>query len=227
MDKLILEKLKKYNPKSIFVYGSKATNSCNSKSDYEIGVIFDEKNYVSKTKINNDIKNKNFSIFPFRYNELINYDIDTPFEKNIYIGSLICGGAKTIYGEQIIENLPFPNISYLDLLFDSHFSLGKALCSYKIFKAGNISLSCELLYKSVFFATRNLIYSKTKKLVVEYNNIYAESKKLDIPDEYKKLLDISFDLRNEKINQCEEMFYFKAISYINKFIIPTIKNSPF
>lgn len=79
----MLEKLKelyqKYSPISIFLYGYYATNSATEKSDYEIGVIFCEDNYVSRKELAEFVNNKQISVFPFKHNDLISYSIDTPF----------------------------------------------------------------------------------------------------------------------------------------------------
>lgn len=46
---LIIDKIESnFNPYAIFLYGSVATSTFNSKSDYEIGVIFKSDNYVSR-----------------------------------------------------------------------------------------------------------------------------------------------------------------------------------
>lgn len=219
----IVNKLKNLNPLSIFIYGSCATNSKNSKSDCEIGVIFDEKNYTKKNVIDNLINNKNYKIYPFKNNDLKEYDIDTPFEKNIYIYSLISGGAKTIFGQKIIENLTLPNIDKHNLLADIYFNLGYLLSAYRLFKFKNNQLSYELFYKAILFTTRDLIFFKTKKFVNGYNNIYKQSKKIIDEDNYNHILKLAIDLRNEKDVTLKENDYLDGISYINKYIVPIIK----
>lgn len=42
----VIDILKDFKPVSIFVYGSQANNSLNSKSDYEVGVIFENEKYL-------------------------------------------------------------------------------------------------------------------------------------------------------------------------------------
>jgi hypothetical protein len=77
----------------------------------------------------------------------------------------------------------------------------------------------------MFFATRNLYYSKNNILLSGYINIFEASKQLDIPEEYKYLLDIGNKIRTEQLDEIDISLFFKNISYINKFVIPTIENS--
>ncbi len=224
----IINKLKKYNPLSIFTYGSFATNTQNQNSDVEIGVIFDEENFISNEKLLKIINNPYYSVFSFKKHELETYSIDTPFDKNIYIASLILGNAKTIYGEKIIEKLTPPKLTKQNFLNDTYFNLGYALSAYRIHKAKNIALSNDLLYKSIFYTTRTLVYIKTKQLISGYNNIYKEGKKLKLDKEYNRLLDLAYTLRNDvaKYNQSVDGSKFlKDITYINKYVLEVINNS--
>ena len=52
---VVLETLKSFKPLSIFVYGSQANEDVNTKSDYEIGVIFEDKKYIPRAKIKESI----------------------------------------------------------------------------------------------------------------------------------------------------------------------------
>ena len=225
MDKEIIKVLKEFNPVSIFIYGSQSNNTQNSKSDYEIGIIFNDADYVSRKEIKTKILNKDYNVFPFKLSEIKNYTIDTPFQKNIYIASLISGNSKTIYGEKIIENLKMPNITKQDLLMDTSFNLGYALSAVRLMKESITELANELFYKSMFYATRNLIYAQTKTLYSGYKNIYKQSKKINLPEEYQELLNIAIKLRDEKLNKVDSSCYYKNISYINKFVIPCIEKS--
>ena len=221
----IIEILKSFEPLSIFLYGSNATKSTNSKSDFEIGIIFEDLKYVSRSEIQLKVNNKNYNVFPFKLSEIQNNTIDTPFQKNIYMASLICGNAKTIFGEVIIENLKIPKISKIDLLMDTSFCLGRALSAVALMKENIKDLANEIFYKSLFFATRNLFYAKFKVLLSGYNKIFEQSKKLDIPEEFRILLILGNKLRNEEITDIDSVMFYKNVSYINKFIIPAIENS--
>ncbi len=223
LDIIINEIESNFNPYSIFLYGSAATSTFNSKSDYEIGVIFKSDNYISRKQIKEIIPQNNYSIFPFKLEEMFAYDIDTPFQKEIYIASLIKGGARTIKGKDVFRELKVPIITKDCLLEDVYFNKGLALSAVKIFKNGNTELANEQFYKSCFYVTRDLIYSKQNYLCITYEDIYLKSKEIDIPEEYSVLLDLAYDLRTEKKSFIDSTMYFKNISFINKYIVKELK----
>lgn len=221
---MIINKIESnFNPYSIFLYGSAATSTFNSKSDYEIGVIFKSDNYISRKQIKEIVPQNIYAIFPFKLEEMFSYDIDTPFQKEIYIASLIKGGARTIKGKDVFQELKAPIITKDCLLEDVYFNKGLALSAVKIFKTGNIELANEQFYKSCFYVTRDLIYSKQNYLCTTYEDIYLKSKEIDIPKEYGDLLDLAYDLRMEKISSIDSIMYFKNISFINKYIVKELK----
>lgn len=221
---LIIDKIESnFNPYAIFLYGSVATSTFNSKSDYEIGVIFKSDNYVSRKQIKETIPQNNYSIFPFKFEEILTYDIDTPFQKEIYIATLIKGGAQILRGKNIFQELTIPTITKACLLEDIYFNKGLALSAVKIFKTGNIDLANEQFYKSCFYVTRDLIYFKQNYLCITYKDIYLKSKEIDIPKEYRILLDLAYDLRVEKKLSIDSTMYFKNISFINKYIEKELK----
>ena len=106
---------------------------------------------------------------------------------------------------------------------DCSFNLGYATSAIRANKSGNINLANDLFYKSLFYATRNLIYLKTKKLISGYNNIYNYSKTLELPNKYLELLKLAYKLRNEEITEINSAFYFRNVSFINQFVIPSIE----
>lgn len=151
------------------------------------------------------------------------YDIDTPFQKEIYIATLIKGGAQILRGKNIFQELTIPTITKACLLEDIYFNKGLALSAIKIFKTGNIDLANEQFYKSCFYVTRYLIYFKQNYLCITYKDIYLKSKEIDIPKEYRILLDLAYDLRVEKKSSIDSTMYFKNISFINKYIEKELK----
>ncbi len=220
---IVLDKINEFfHPYSCFLYGSAATETLNSKSDYEIGVVFKNDNYVSRKEIKNLIPQNNYAIFPFRLEEMLSYNIDTPFQKEIYIASLIMGGAKVVRGCNIFQELKMPKITKDCLLEDIYFNKGLALSAVKIFKTGNMELANEQFYKSCLFATRDLIYFKQNILCTTYKEIYFKAKEINIPEEYHDLLDLAFNLRCEKITNIDSTLYFKNITFINKYIVEEI-----
>lgn len=209
----------KFEPYSIFLYGSKATNTDNVFSDYEIGIIFEDNKYKSRLEIKDLIKDIKYSIFPFKLSEVTQCLMDTPFQKEIYLNVLTRGGAKTIYGVSVLENLIPPQITKENLLADITFNLGIALSAVRVYKTNNNLLASELLYKSCFYATRDYIYYKFKKLCITYEEIYEFAISLDELKEFKELLQVAYDSRLTINNVIEEKYYYENISYINKFIL--------
>ena len=108
---------------------------------------------------------------------------------------------------------------------DTSFNLGYAVSAVRLMKENILNMANEFLYKSMFYATRNLFYSKYQILLSGYNTIFEQSKKLNLPEEYQELLNIGYKIRNEEITEIDTYAYFKNISYINKFVIPLIENS--
>ena len=217
MDELneVVEKIEKeFKPISIFLHGSMATKTTNAKSDYEIGVIFENERNVSRSEIREIIPDFRFSIFPFRKQELLEYSIDIPFQKTIFINSLI-KSAKTLKGEKIIENLKETKITTLDLLLDTRFNAGYALAAVQNYKNGNTELANSLFYKSCLFATRNLIHCISGSLEVNYDSIFDCSQKIEIADEYREVIKKAFDLRKGRIDKIDNTLYYKNVSYIN------------
>jgi hypothetical protein len=77
--------------------------------------------------------------------------------------TLIEGGAKTLVGKTIIENLTPPKIRMIDLISDANFNLGYALACVQIAKTKNFELANEVFYKSCLFLFEGLIFLETKK----------------------------------------------------------------
>ena len=77
------------NPVSVFLYGSRARNDYIARSDYEIGVLMKKDNYVSRSKINKNIRDKQYMIFPFEYENFMKGKIDTPFQEALYLRELL------------------------------------------------------------------------------------------------------------------------------------------
>ncbi|MEI7603419.1 MAG: hypothetical protein WCJ19_00135 [bacterium] len=75
---------KSFQPESIFNYGSRARTDCLDKSDYDIGVIFSDANFVSRMALKKAINLDGVSAYPFHLNDFKNGMIDTPFQKSIF-----------------------------------------------------------------------------------------------------------------------------------------------
>lgn len=144
-------------------------------------------------------------------------------KKNIYIFNLINGGAKTIFGENIIENMVSPKINKIDLIKDTCFNLGVALSAVQVNKENNTNLAHQLMYKSFFYSLRNLLFLKTGTIINGYNNIYKAGQKLNLPEEYLILIETCHKLRNESADKINQTLFFKNISFINKYVLELIE----
>lgn len=74
-DQKIIEALERINketqPLSIFVYGSRARNDFLSKSDYEIGVIYNGENRPTRVELENLYDPQLLRVYPFVYEDLM------------------------------------------------------------------------------------------------------------------------------------------------------------
>lgn len=62
---LVAEIMEKFNPVSVFLYGSRARNDFLSKSDYEVGVLYFKDKKISRTDLKSINSNNNINIYPF------------------------------------------------------------------------------------------------------------------------------------------------------------------
>jgi predicted nucleotidyltransferase len=152
--------IKKYDPQSIFIYGSRARGDNFPESNWEIGVLSDQKNSSIK------------GVFFFSYSDFKKGLIDSPFPTEIYLRELSMS-AKTLYGKKVVENFKPPSITALSLLerinFDCAISLG-------VIKEKNK----EYFYKSSLFGIRNLIILKKKIFPLTYEDIFKASFDLNL-----------------------------------------------
>lgn len=210
-----------YKPKSIFLYGSRWWADFLPKSDYEIWVIFEENNYIHRSVLKQIINDSKFSIYPFKYNDIINYELDTPFQKTIYMSDLIRWW-KTIFWDKIIENLHLPKITVLDLIQDLRFNIGYALAAMHSYRNGDKYTASYEFYKSCLFWTRDLIILKTWAFPIWFKQIVEYSKKIDLW-EFTDLVNIALNIREQGI-ECDENSIFRNIKYLNKFIETEMMN---
>jgi len=218
MNKLdrVLKKIEKLcNPVSVFIYGSRSRSDFLRTSDFELGVLLPQKRYIGRSKIRKSIKQKGFNIYPFEYESFIKYNIDTPFQKSIYLRELVLGG-KTLRGRKVIESMKPPSIKVIDILQDLRFGLGLAFAAMHSYRnKDRITASFEF-YKSCLYGLRCLEILKLKKFPLGYDEIYKLSKKVKL-DEYKTLVATAYKIRKGKV-KIKEQYIFKNISFLNDFI---------
>ena len=204
----------KFDPISIFLYGSRARTDSLSRSDYEVGVLYKRDKKISRSELKEINPYKDVVLYPFEYEDFLAYKIDTPFPENIYFRELIETG-KTLYGEKVIENLEPPKITTLDLLQRIRFDTGFALAAILSKRNGDEITAATEFPKSCLFGVRCLIILDTKNFPLTYDDIYEQSKKLDL-GEYREVVDHAFAVRKgEKI---DENFLYRNVSLLNKVI---------
>ncbi|MCK5413322.1 MAG: nucleotidyltransferase domain-containing protein [Candidatus Pacebacteria bacterium] len=215
-------KLEKYKPVSAFLYGSRARKDYHKNSDFEIGVLFSEKEYLSRSKLAVIFKEyKNYNIYPFVFEKFIKGEIDSPFVKNIYLREITQEG-KTIFGEEIIENINPPKIYTIDIVQELRFNIGKSLDSIICEREGCNKITSSFFSKSCLFGTRDLIILKQKFFPVSYDEIFKLSNQLDL-GVYNKIVNVAYKIR--KNGKYSKNDLFQNISYLNSFVEKEILNS--
>jgi len=216
-------------PISIFIYGSYNTPEyLAGVSDLEIGVI--KKGKISIFKQLRKIAKKhstrkiNLRIYPYDLNELKNKKVDSPFTKNVFIRHLILT-SKTVWGEKIMENLPLPSITLLDAYREASISTMRALNGIFFLRAGLLREGLEAGSKACLFATLSLEYL-LGEFPIGFNNIVKLSKKLELENEWNKLIELAYKIRQEKVKlKTEEAmdFVFNVITYCNQIVEEKIR----
>jgi|GEM_PF-500519 len=221
IEQRLKEVFDRFKPCSMFVYGSYAVGNNKPTSDVEIGIVFDNDNRPKHSDIKKFTNHDKISIYPFLKSDLEHHKIDTPFERRILIHSWIIGGATTLHGEKLIENLKKPVLKDEHFLHDTFYNLGMACSAFQIRRDGRaIELANELIYKSCFYTLRNLLRLKTNEFILHYDTVWKKSKSLSIPDEYHELIDTCNAWRTNNETTIDEKLFLKNVSFINKFAIP-------
>ena len=103
----------------------------------------------------------------------------------------------------------------MDLLQRIRFDTGFALAAILSKRNGDEITAATEFPKSCLFGVRCLIILDTKNFPLTYNDIYEQSKKLDL-GEYREVVDHAFAVRKgEKI---DENFLYRNVSLLNKVI---------
>ena len=206
-------------PVSIFLYGSRARTDFKENSDYEIGILFKRDKKWSRSDLSKLHQVDGLNLYPFVYEDFVKYDLDTPFPKAIYMRELI-EGAKTLKGERVVEGMKPPIIKASDLLERSYFDMGYALAAIMSSRQSDWITASQEFSKSVLFGTRVLIILQKKLFPLSYDDIFNESKELDIETEYKELIFHAVQVR--KGSSLDTNMLYTNISFLNKVVIKKI-----
>jgi hypothetical protein len=202
-------------PVSTFLYGSRARTDFNEASDFEIGVLIPQEKYVRIHEIRKAIRHKGISVYPFRYEDFISGKIDTPFQKSIFLRSLILSG-RTLRGHKVLENMIAPPIRVIDVVQDLRFHIGVAVYALLSHRHGDTHTATSGYYKSCLFGTRSLEILMLREFPVSYDVIFELSKKLNL-EKYSSLVINSYDLRQGRTT-LDDTNLFKNIAYLSEFV---------
>lgn len=222
IQKVLSEIFTKAHPVSIFLYGSRARTDFIEDSDYEVGILYKTDNKVSRSDLSKMHNIKDLRIYPFDYDEFIDNKLDTPFPKAVYLRGLVAK-AVTICGDKVVESMKLPKIHTIDLFEESIFQISRAYTAMLSEREGDLVNAKAGFVKSVLYATLALVAFKLHEFPVGYDEIIKLSNRLELDDEYKKLIEYAFEVRNGK--ELETQMLYKSMSYINKEVITPIKFS--
>jgi predicted nucleotidyltransferase len=212
--------LEKFEPKSIFVYGSRGRGDARTDSDYEVGVIFDEDKYVRRSDIHAAIIDKQVKAYPFRWDELLHGTFSHVFQKSIYLREIIKGG-RTVAGDHLIEQIPPLPITTLDLVQDIRFYIGRALDAMLVLREGHNDLAIDMYSKSCFFGLRDFIILEFKTFPLGYEEIYELASEHIAESEYREVIEAARQVRIN--NTLPNMnILFQNISLLDSYIEPKV-----
>ncbi len=229
IDRAKQEIVQKTNPISIFLYGSYTTpDYLRGVSDLEIGVLKTGKKSISKTlrtiAEKYSEKDARLRIYSYDLHKVKEETVDTPFTKSVFLRHLILT-SKTIWEEQIMEELPLPSISLFDAYREACFSTMRALSAIFFLRAHKKDETIEMSYKACLFATRSLEYLRGE-YPIGFQNIVKKSKKLNLDKEWKKLIEYAYNLRKGNVKPSKDELYtfsFNVITYCNQIVEERIK----
>lgn len=209
--KVIFEKT---SPVSVFIYGSRARSDFKPNSDYEVGAVYKRENKPRRSEIAKLHQVKGMNVYPFVLEELEQYNLDTPFPKAIYMKELV-GAAKTVMGKKVLEKMEHPEIKLSDLIERVAFDVATAFAAYRSFGTGDL-MNVAINFKSVLFGARVLEIFELGEFGYSYDEIWEISKKLDISDEYRQLIEHAMSVR--KGESIIEQFLYTNITFLNQRI---------
>ena len=206
-------------PVSIFVYGSRARADFKPDSDYEVGALYHKDSKPRRSELAKMHSIEGLNIYPFVYEEIEEYNLDTPFPKAIYMKELI-GAAKTVFGEEVLEKMEHPEIKLSDLIERAAFDIATGFAAYRSYGTKDL-VNVSINFKSVLFGTRVLEIYELKEFAYTYDEIVKLSDKLSLEDEYRQLINHAAEVRKGK--PIIENFLFTNISFLNQKIANKIR----
>ncbi len=218
--KKVIENLMQFSPRSIFVYGSRGRGDFNVRSDYEIGAVFNADSYTERAVIHKAIDDPTVKVYPFKWEDLVSGNIKIVFQKSMYLKELKLG-AKMLYGDDVIKEIPNIPITVLDLLQRTRFDIGLALASLLSYRSNDMDTSMEEFTKSCLFGLRSLIIFELKKFPIGYDEIYEMTKELDIDNNARAVVEAAISYRRDGSTPGIDTIY-ENISLLDSLIEPRL-----
>jgi predicted nucleotidyltransferase len=215
LDQICERLVTNFEPKSVFLYGSRARGDEIEGSDYEVGVICTEENKISLNAIKEVIRDKNFSIYPFVFEAMVADNCDIPFVKSIFRRELKLT-AKTLCGEKIVENVETTPITIVDVIKSVRFNIGYALSAVLAERSGAHKLAMRQFSNSNLFAVRDYLIVTQKKFYTKYNEITEAGIKETKPGSpWGGLIQSAYDVRNKPGMVYAKLLY-DNVSFLNQ-----------
>lgn len=208
-------------PVSIFVYGSRARGDFKKNSDYEVGVLFERDKKWGRRELKQLHSLGNLNLYPFIYEDFIDYSLDTPFPRAVYLRELL-EGAKTVKGKKVVEEMESPAVKVSDLLEVGTFQIAYALSAVLSSRQEDwITTSIEFT-KSVLFGARVLVVLETKKFPLEYGEIAEQALKLELEPQFKDLIKHAIEVR--KGAKPDPIQLYTNITFLNQVVLQRVRD---
>jgi len=213
--------LEQAKPVSIFVYGSRARGDYKKDSDYEVGLLFERDKKWGRRELKALHTQDKLNLYPFVYEDFINYSLDTPFPRAVYLrdGFIF---SKTVRGKKVIEKMKPPAIKVRDLLEVGAFQIAYALSAVLSSRQEDwITMGIEFT-KSVLFGARVLVILEKKEFPLEYEEIAEQALKLELEPQFKDLIRHAVEVRNGKKPNLIQLY--TNITFLNQMVLQRVKN---
>lgn len=209
------------SPVSVFVYGSRARGDFKEDSDWEVGVLFERDKKWERRELKQLHTLANLNLYPFVYEDFVEYSLDTPFPRAVYLRELL-EGAKTVRGRQVVEKMKPPAIRVSDLLEEGTFQIAYALAAVLSSRREDwVTTSIEFV-KSVLFGARVLEILDLKKFPLEYGQIADTARELGLELQFRGLIKHAIDVRHgEKVNPIQ---LYANITFLNQVVLQRVRD---
>lgn len=221
---IIEQVYRRTKPISIFLYGSHARGDSRTQSDYELGVVFKPNKKWHRVDLNQLHHHPLIQFFPYTDQDLLEAHLDTPFPKTNFLRELTQGGAYTVAGQSLIENISPPPISAADVLEMAYFELGYVLASIHSSRAKDQPTAGNLFFKAALYTAKALVISQLHEYPLTYSATWQAIDRLKLPPPF---IDLFKHAQQVRLNQpVEVLFSYALITCINQQLLPALQRRP-